>query len=1521
VKIRPRKLVVIAAALTLALGVAIAILAMWLLKTPSGMEFVRGRFVRAIKGSVHGRMYVGTIGGSLLSAPRIDSIEIRDADDSVLVATGPITFEYDLLDLWDKRIEFRNVVVQHPYVHLRHDKLGVWNYKKVFGMGDSSGVVPKLPDLGGRKLGGTFLLENVTLKNASLAWTEPWVPARWLQGAARDSAIRFNLKRKDADVRRVGRDLIKTRHWTILQLRATHVRLKEPGVRGQSVVFTDLDADESDPPFIIRNAHGHVVFVPDTVRVGIDGFQLPGSSGSASGTLLTKRGLGVRVRVIGDTVSLADIAWIYPTLPTEGTGRMILDISKDSTNDHIDYAITRMDVTSTRSTLRGAMTFGVGEEILGLTNVDLDLAPVDFKLIEQFNGGPLTLPWAGQLRGHVTARGGPVNHFYVDSTAIEFTDGNVAGIVNRFRGSGELDITRPILTTFHDFAADVQHFDLRTAQALNKLFPPWKGWAYGTAKLDSIWTDVRIRDGDFHYVADSGLASRFTGGGRVTTGEVEMIYDLALTADPMLLDAVALTYPAFPLRGTFRGPFTMKGPMRDLFVTGDVSGEGGRARTANLHMNALGPVFSADGNVELLHIAPERVLRKPPTWKGDLSATIEMAVNGDSLSHLNGGVKLTVAPRSTLGGVRIQGGYSRLTFGQGLMHVDSLALYSDAVNLHAQGGLGLAAGRSDSLRLWASVDSLGGLRPFVAPLSDSLPPDSLSGTITATARFVGSLDSLDMQQLMVRSFDIAYGTTTGRHFNLDADIADLTHPKTRKGTAAFTSDGVVAGGIRFKSVHADATLSGGNKARVTGQMLSETGPVIDAGADVAWDSLAVRTTIDSLHMAIGDHQWRLTRPTSIVSTLDVTTVDSLDLRSGANARLRINARIPVSGDVLGSLRADAFPLDDLGLLSQSTFPLSGAAALSISLTGTRSSPILDFDLVTQNATVGESQVGAMHVSGAYRDRSLVANLEYRHHDAVVLHGDAKVPMDLALRPVAHRMLDLPLTGSLTADSTDLAVLESFTKAIQKASGRLDAHLTIGGTWKAPRVDGKLQVARGAMSIPALGATRYDNIRGQVRFLGDSIQIDSLMARSGGDLKLFGSIGVADLDDPSFNLRLRTEGALGFHAINNRNLADLTITTDQREGIRLVGSKSSSRLTGGLEINGNVYVPESYSKSIIQLDESDYANGMDTSAFGARRLLPSAFSSFIENMRVLGLNVTAGNNLWLRSAEANVQLSGALSMTVAPSDRPGDRGRAQLALEGGLVAEKGTYQLNLGLVRRTFTVVPGGTVSFLGTADNIPTLDISALYTVRQYDQRDVRQDVRVQVNVRGTLAQPLISLSSPDSVRISGADLYSYLITGAPSLEIGGRNSDYGSLLARGFFTSVGSVAGSRLGGLLNLDEVDLSTAGLQGYGGSGRQVAGNVLRGTRFRGGKQILPNVFLRLDAGLCQFGQLFDNTSFDVAGFANTLGFKADWRWAPSLSFSGGLEPPTSALLCAQGATQRGFVPTPRQWAFEFVKVWRF
>jgi hypothetical protein len=61
--------------------------------------------------------------------------------------------------------------------------------------------------------------------------------------------------------------------------------------------------------------------------------------------------------------------------------------------------------------------------------------------------------------------------------------------------------------------------------------------------------------------------------------------------------------------------------------------------------------------------------------------------------------------------------------------------------------------------------------------------------------------------------------------------------------------------------------------------------------------------------------------------------------------------------------------------------------------------------------------------------------------------------------------------------------------------------------------------------------------------------------------------------------------------------------------------------------------------------------------------------------------------------------------------------------------------------------------------------------------------------------------------------------------------------------------------------------------------------------------------------------------VQGLTNSIGLKVDYILRPGLTISGGMEPPTSAVLCAQEVSGRGFVATPLQFGLDLFRAWRF
>ena len=1518
---RRRKLVLIAAATTLGL-VVVAVLAVvvWL-RTPAGLGFVRSYLEGQLASRVDGRVHLGLLRGSLLSGDvTVDSLELRDAQDSVLVASGPIAVSFALSDLIDGLLVLRNVTIERPVVHLYEKADGEWNFRR-----RERPRGPPRPPSAGRRLGDVIVVESLWLRDATLRVSQLWAPDRGLRGAARDSAIRKALQRPDSSVRRVGSGFIETYNWTQMQLAAPYARIKHPDSAGVFVRLARLDVHESRPPFVLSEVAGTVRVAHDTVHLDVDRFRLPGSVGRARGTVAPRDGLGIAVSIVADTVSLADVAWIMPTFPTEGGGRMVLDIRRRRGSDVTNYALSRMDVRTTQSRLTGAMTFGIGGPVLAVTNINLQLDPVDFELIEQFSGKPLALPWAGQLRGRVQGPGGPVNTFVVDESTIDFTDTNVPGVVNKFRGAGELDITFPAFTAFHDFALDVEHLDFRTLREVNPKFPPLLGSVRGFVRLDSLWTDVRFRDANVTLVTASQPDSRFTGNGRVTLGEDELIYDVSLVADSLSLDALAVSYPSLALRGSYSGPFTVRGSLGDLAVTGDLRGAGGQV-VADLRLDVLEPMFGADGNLRLAHVDPAQVMPSASAWGGDLSGRVEIALRGDSLQTLDGALRVQLE-RSRLGDVRLHAGRANASFGGGLMRLDTLVLETSAGRVHAGGGLGLSAARNDSIVMAITVDSLGGLRPLFPQRADPAVVDSLAGSLSAAAILRGNFDTLNVA-LTSRGRDLVYGATRVGRYSLRAEIEDLFGART--GDATLDTDSALVAGVRFASLRADVQTEGTNTVRVGLQLRGAGGAggagpasVVNSIASVTWDSLQIATRLESLGIAVASHRWRLSRPATIVVTESAIAIDSLVLTDDNRGRVAISGTVPDSAPINLQARVEALSLADLGALLQMPLAVAGDVSGVATMRGVRDAPELQFEAIARDARVGEARVEGIRLAGTYRDRSLRPTLEYRGRDGeVVMTATAALPLDLSLRSVAHRRLDLPLEGSLRADSTSLAVVETFSSLFTNATGRLDANLTLGGTWQAPRVAGQFAIVDGGLGLPRLGAVRLENLEARVRFFGDSLRIDTLSAQSGdapgNRMRIFGGLRFAELSNLYFEeIRMIADR---FLVIDKPGVADLEISG----ALRLVGPMSGSTLSGTdtIVINRNIYIPDAVKKDVIALDDPEFFDLTDTTMFSNRRLLPSTPRGIVENMTIQNVVVAAGPNLWLRSNEANIQLGGALQLRTALSQRRGQEGRRHLALEGTLFAAPGgTYRLNLGFLQKVF-IVESGTIQFFEEPDVNPTIDISAIHTVRQYDQRNAQQDVRIRVTLGGTLSQMTASLSSPDSLRISHDDLISYLMTGEPSFSIGGRTSDYTQTAARVAIESLGSVLASSLAGGF-VDVVDVRTAGVEGgYGGDARTVGGSILSGTRIGAGKQLGDQTFLRADFGLCQVGQVASgDQSFDPVAFANAVGVKIDYRFRTGLGASFGREPPTGALLCASGASARGFVQTPGQWSFDLFKLWRF
>ena len=1515
-----RRLVVLSSAIALlAMGLVVVLLVVGLTQTDYGRARIRDLVHEQLTSRVQGKLHVGRLSGGFFTGVTIDSLEIRDAQDSLFVASGPITVEYDPRDILDQRLLLRHVHVARPVVRLEEHDDGVWNFRRIFPAG------PRQPPRQRQRGFGDFIvIDSATVVGGRVQLTKPWRPSDTLRGPVLDSVIAHNLARADAVIREAGEGYTRTWRWEEIDWASSGVRLADPDSIGRRFGIARLSMVEQDPPFRFRDVRGAIRLHHDSLWLDIDHFDLPGSTGRAEGKLVWGGGIPMRydIRVVGDSVSMADVAWVYPTLPRTGSGSMALHIRNDSTNLRVlEYAISDMDVRSTGSRLRGNMTYGVGGPLLIVKDVDLRADPVDFDLLRTLAGGPFSYDWQGTITGTVRGRGGPLDRFRVDSAAVVFRDANVPGAVTRGSGRGVLDIRQPALAAFRGFAVSVDQLDLRTLQFLNPEFPRLNGMVAGRAVLDSVWTDVRFRDGDMTHRDGAADPSRFTGSGRVTLTDELVRYDVDLEAQPISFTALAQSYPVVPLRGSYAGPLRVRGGMDDLELVTRLTGPAG-ALAVDGRFALLGPRYGGVGTLSASRLDVSALLNRldvPPT---DLTLESRFDLAGTGIADLLGTLAVDV-DRSLVDSVRIYPSLGRFTLGEGRARVDTLRLETTAAALSATGGLGLVAGQADTLEFTVTVDSLGGLRRYLAAETDAgaAVTDSLTGFMRLRGTLFGSAEGIDVA-----------GTANGHSLSVRGMTADtlsgdfaltdvLANPR---GRIRIGLDTVLAAGVRLSAVELAADVLGASSARVRLGARSRTGPTFAAVADVTVDSVASVVAVDSAQLDVGDNRWSLAAPARIVTDRAGVLMDTLELRGSAGGRLRLGGRVPVVDSIAFALRGDSVPLRDLGLLAQTTSSLDGSAGLVLDVRGTRTAPVLSFGGALAGAQFGDVRLARVSLGGGYAEQRLQAELALSRGDSVLLRAEGELPVDLAIAPRARRLLDRPIRGNIRSERVDLSVLEAFTTAVREASGTFVANLDVGGRVDEPRLTGGLQVTNGALALPNLGSVRLRNVQADIGFLGDSLQVRRLQASSGDSrrslLTLGGSVALADYANPGFDLTLF---ARDFEAIAKPRVATLVVSTEPN--LRLTGRLTGSTLTGGVRVEeGEIYLPEFSSKDVIDLDDLEFFNVVDTTVFANRVLLPSAPPTLVRNLTLQNVGIAMGDEVWLSGPEARINLGGRVNLTTARDLRGREPGDTELALDGILTANRGTYRLNLGVVQRTFEI-ERGELRFFGEPDLNPTLDIVAVYTVRQFSRQAARQDVQVRATIGGTLVQPQLQLGASaggeNGLALSESDAVSYLVTGAPAFAVGGGAADQ-LTAARIAVGSLGSYLGSRATGGL-FDVVQFQTPVLDEAAASGglRNAGVGLLAGTRLDLGRQIGSRAFVSANAGLCQVGDVLRGGAFNATDFAESIGIKVDYRLGGGLGLSAGVEPPTASRACTQNVSIRGFAPTPRQWTFDLFRTWRF
>ena len=326
---------------------------------------------------------------------------------------------------------------------------------------------------------------------------------------------------------------------------------------------------------------------------------------------------------------------------------------------------------------------------------------------------------------------------------------------------------------------------------------------------------------------------------------------------------------------------------------------------------------------------------------------------------------------------------------------------------------------------------------------------------------------------------------------------------------------------------------------------------------------------------------------------------------------------------------------------------------------------------------------------------------------------------------------------------------------------------------------------------------------------------------------------------------------------------LTLVATGRMQVR--GPIFGATLTGtGRADEGALYFADLVTKQIVDLNDPATADLIDTALVRQARLGPSFSNQFIDALRINNFRLTVGEDFWLRSADANIKLSGAAVVNKV--------GRGY-RLDGTLTAERGSYTLKMGFITRDFDV-QRGTVRFLGTPDLNAELDLTAQHRLKA---ADAGTEIDIQAKITGTLLVPKLTLINPANPQMVETDIVSYLMFGRSTAGLQGNNTAEGARQQRAVATAwsylLPALSSELERSLISDLGVPVDYIQIRPGGIGTNSIDGSASGLATVTAGWQVGRQTYVALNAGVCTANP--SNVSYRNFGASLEQRLHRDWR----------------------------------------------
>jgi autotransporter translocation and assembly factor TamB len=1207
----------------------------------------------------------------------------------------------------------------------------------------------------------------------------------------------------------------------------------------------------SEPSFGVNSLSGGIAVRDDTIFLDRLSLRTEESSLSLDGAIEHYTATpSFNVRMSSDKLSIPEIARLVPALD----GVTLQPGFRIEAAGPLDRLQVEMSVRSSAGEAAGRFIADVqapGQSIAGDVSVrHLNLAPV---LDDPGLRSDVTADARVDLRGaefsDIASLAGTVDlqapRAAAAGYAVEDVDAHLELEGRRVGLKGRLSAYGANLTTggrvtlagagdplSYDLSGRVAGVDLR--QLPRDLgVPPASSSVTATYRVHGAETAARRVDADLRFDDSTIAGARLAGGS--TAGVSLRGGDIAYRADAAVADLDLQR-----VGREFDVP-ALAGDRYASAINGRVTAEGRGTALDDLVVNATGtleessilggriPRLAFDASVaeDQAHVAAEgafagfdpAALSGRPDLKGsvagtlDADATIAGLSDGVTIDSVAGSIQLSLEP-SSVGGLAIERAAVDADYRDRTGEIRTLELTGRDLNLKASGTLALNETGQSDLRFEAdspSLETIGGL--FDVPLSGIA---KVAGTIT------GNRSELRAEGNVIgNGVEYEENGALALNSSFDARVPDLAF---EQATVAAETDAtfVTVAGQNINEVHAKTAYAAKQLTfDVTARQPERT---VAAAGGLVLHPDHQEVHLQSLSLRSRGAEWQLVPGSEPTVNYAGNRVDvgNLQLVSG-DQRIAADGAFGRPGDTL-DVTLSGVSLENVDALLLRPPQFSGRLDATAEVQGTTEAPQVQGTFQVRDGAFRQFTYDSLTGTFDYAGATVAADVRLQQSANQWITAKGTIPTALFAGESAANPSDRQRPVDLTVDSSaiDLGIIQGFTTALTDVTGSFEAHLRVTGTADDPRPEGAITLQNGRMTVAPTGVT-YTDVDGRIDLDGDRVRIEriTVLDNHNSPLTISGELAVDARRLEGVQLSVTADD---FKVIDNA-LGNVRIGTN----LEIAGDLAAPRVEGSLavttgELNLDEIValagPSAYATKEIQYsdeEQSPMPGPLGALAVDVDVRVPDDLVVHADSLATPGSAFSLG--------ALNVTLGGDLQVLKKPGDR--------LRLVGVVSTVRGFYDFQ----GRRFEILRDGSVRFEGLEELDPRLDIRTRRVIRAVEAR---------VNVRGTLKQPEIQLSSTPP--LEQADILSLIVFNQPINELG--TGQQVTLAQRAQALATGAIAGQlaeSIGDALHLDTFEINLAPEAGGGPNvtlGQQVGQNLYLRVQQGVGEQSTTNLILEYE-----------------------------------------------------------------------------